>query len=150
MSEALAGLIALVGVVFIARPTFLFPPMGRSEPHALFDGASEPHFRVNGGLLPPVRASPLERSIAVGCAIAGAFCAATAYATIRIIGKRAHSLVSVNYFASTATVSSFLIIMLHPSLQFEIPSSLAQWYVSFRLNRGSPMLILDKGSCSSR
>lgn len=86
-------------------------------------------FTADGGILPPVKATPQERTIAILCATFGSFAAATAYATIRVIGKRAHSLVSVNYFAVLATVSSFLIIMIHPDLQFEIPKTLAEWYV---------------------
>lgn len=89
----------------------------------------DPDFTTDGGILPPVKATPQERTIAILCAIFGSFAAATAYATIRVIGKRAHSLVSVNYFAVLATVSSFLIIMIHPDLQFEIPKTIAEWYV---------------------
>ena len=80
------------------------------------------------GILPPVEATPAERSVAIACAILGAFAAATAYATIRIIGKRAHSLVSVNYFAVLATVMSAFIILVHPDLKFEIPRTTVQWY----------------------
>jgi drug/metabolite transporter (DMT)-like permease len=89
----------------------------------------DPDFSTDGGILPPVKATPQERTIAILCAIFGSFAAATAYATIRVIGKRAHSLVSVNYFAVLATVSSFLIIMIHPDLQFEVPKTVAEWYV---------------------
>ncbi|KAM0545997.1 hypothetical protein ACHAPJ_011109 [Fusarium lateritium] len=114
VNEAAAGLIAFTGVLFVARPAFLFPHGER-----LFD--------INGGILPPAKATPRERAIAIMCSIFGSVAAATAYATIRVIGKRAHSLVSVNYFATLATVSSFLIIMIHPDLQFEIPGSAAEW-----------------------
>ncbi|KAJ4250946.1 hypothetical protein NW762_011596 [Fusarium torreyae] len=114
VNEAAAGLIAFTGVLFVARPAFLFPHGER-----LFD--------ANGGILPPAKATPRERAIAIMCSIFGSVAAATAYATIRVIGKRAHSLVSVNYFATLATVSSFLIIMIHPDLQFEIPTSAAEW-----------------------
>lgn len=37
---------------------------------------------------------------------------------------------SVNYFATLATISSFVIITIHPKLHFEIPNSGAEWYVS--------------------
>lgn len=80
-----------------------------------------------GGIVPPENATPAERAMAIACAILGAFAAATAYATIRVIGKRAHSLVSVNYFAVLGSVSSFAIIMIHPDLQFEIPHTVTQW-----------------------
>lgn len=117
-------------MLFIARPDILFPDheKGKADPRP--DSAVHNFSTINTssqGLVPPVHATPAERSIAVAYAILGAFAAATAYATIRVIGKRAHSLVSVNYFAVLATVSSFLIIMIHPHLQFEIPQSPAQW-----------------------
>ncbi|RGP62690.1 hypothetical protein FSPOR_9077 [Fusarium sporotrichioides] len=121
INEASAGLIAFTGVLFVARPAFLFPytdSLSRTSPD---------DENVTKGILSAVKATPQERTIAICCSIFGSIAAATAYSTIRVIGKRAHSLVSVNYFAVLATVSSFLIIMIHPSLQFEIPKSLAEW-----------------------
>jgi drug/metabolite transporter (DMT)-like permease len=123
--EALAGLIAFVGVLFIARPTFLFPHQESANP--TFSRQVPDQIDMSGGILPPVRATPAQRSVAVTLAILGSFCAATAYATIRVIGKRAHSLVSVNYFAVMATVMSAAIILIHPDLKFEIPQTTAQW-----------------------
>jgi drug/metabolite transporter (DMT)-like permease len=72
--------------------------------------------------------SPAERSFAVLLAVVGSLGAATAYSTIRVIGKRAHSLVSVNYFAVVATVGSFVIILVHPELKFQVPQTASQWY----------------------
>lgn len=109
-------------MLFVARPAFLSPYYGKDDADATQQDA--------GGILPPAKATPAERSIAIVCAVFGAFAAASAYATIRVIGRRVHSLVSVNYFAVMATVSSALIILIHPDLQFEIPQTAAQWYVS--------------------
>uniref|UniRef100_A0A8H7NH63 EamA domain-containing protein n=1 Tax=Bionectria ochroleuca TaxID=29856 RepID=A0A8H7NH63_BIOOC len=111
VKEALAGLLAFGGVLFIARPPYLFPSQDGDDRRTCS----------------PEKASPAERAMAIACAILGAFAAATAYATIRVIGKRAHSLVSVNYFAVLGSVSSFAIIMIHPDLQFEIPHTVTQW-----------------------
>ncbi|KAF9764200.1 hypothetical protein IL306_002874 [Fusarium sp. DS 682] len=126
IKEATAGLIAFTGVLFVARPAFLFPESWRTLSE-LESRSADSDVTTDGGILPPVKATPQERTIAILCAIFGSFAAATAYATIRVIGKRAHSLVSVNYFAVLATVSSFLIIMIHPDLQFEIPKTIAEW-----------------------
>ncbi|TXC05616.1 hypothetical protein FocTR4_00009584 [Fusarium oxysporum f. sp. cubense] len=126
IKEATAGFIAFAGVLFVARPAFLFPESWRTLSE-LESRSVDSDFTADGGILPPVKATPQERTIAILCAIFGSFAAATAYATIRVIGKRAHSLVSVNYFAVLATVSSFLIIMIHPDLQFEIPKTIAEW-----------------------
>jgi hypothetical protein len=85
------------------------------------------------GLVPAVPVTPAERSLAVFLGVIGTFGAATAYSTIRVIGKRAHSLVSVNYFAVVATVGSCVIILAHPDLEFKVPQSAAQWYGFKRL-----------------
>ncbi|KAI1393270.1 uncharacterized protein F4822DRAFT_6101 [Hypoxylon trugodes] len=123
--EAIAGLIAFAGVLFIARPTFLFPQheAGQTEPN------STSLFMVEQpkGIVPSVPATPAQRAIAVLLAVIGSFAAASAYSTIRVIGKRAHSLVSVNYFAVLATVVSFIVVLVVPDLHFEIPENATQW-----------------------
>lgn len=77
----------------------------------------------------PVVGSPSspQRTLAVICSIVGTFAAATAYSTIRVIGKRAHSLISVNYFAGLSTIVSGLIILVHPDLTFIVPKGAMQW-----------------------
>ncbi|KAI2615265.1 EamA-like transporter family-domain-containing protein [Hypoxylon sp. NC1633] len=123
--EAIAGLVAFAGVLFIARPTFLFSQHGEQKP-------GEDITRIfvtdkSQGIVPAVPATPAERAGAVLLAVVGTLGAAAAYSTIRVIGKRAHSLVSVNYFAVLATVGSFFIILVHPDLQFETPQNATQW-----------------------
>lgn len=121
----MAGLVAFAGVIFIARPTFLFPHHSEILPQerdARLFVADE-----SKGIVPSVPATPAERSIAVLLAVIGSFAAATAYSTIRVIGKRAHSLVSVNYFAVLATVGSCFFILVHPDLHFENPQNATQW-----------------------
>lgn len=128
MQEALAGVIAFVGVLFIARPSFLFPISDDGENANMILQATASGDSPSG-LVPIVPVSPAERSLAVLLGVIGTFGAASAYTTIRAIGKRAHSLVSVNYFAVVATVGSFLIILVHPDLEFKIPQNVAQWLV---------------------
>ncbi|CAH0022558.1 unnamed protein product [Clonostachys rhizophaga] len=131
VKEALAGLLAFGGVLFIARPPYLFPSQEGDDSQENQSLTTDVYSFINidrqGGIVPPEKASPAERAMAIACAILGAFAAATAYATIRVIGKRAHSLVSVNYFAVLGSFSSFAIIMIHPDLQFEIPHTVTQW-----------------------
>lgn len=127
LQEVLAGVIAFVGVLFIARPTFLFPVSDdpeRADSISATVSAGSPT-----GLVPAVPVTPAERSLAVVIGVVGSFGAAAAYSTIRVIGKRAHSLVSVNYFAMVATLGSGLIILVHPELEFKMPQSVAQWWV---------------------
>jgi drug/metabolite transporter (DMT)-like permease len=137
VKEALAGLLAFTGVLLVARPPWLFPgtpldPISGepSEPVAGPNSSSLSllSFGVQGGntrSLPPV--SVEQRTLAITLAVLGTFGASTAYATIRVIGKRAHSLVSVTYFAFLSTVGSALIILVHPDLRFVMPEDLGQW-----------------------
>ncbi|KAI1477783.1 hypothetical protein F4774DRAFT_387635 [Daldinia eschscholtzii] len=125
VKEAIAGLIAFSGVLFIARPTFLFPQHKSQEPE--INGTRLFMVDQPRGIVPSVPATPAERTVAALLAVIGTFGAAAAYSTIRVIGKRAHSLVSVNYFAVLATVGSFVIILVVPGLEFKIPQTLTQW-----------------------
>ena len=112
--------------MFIARPSFIFSHLPFKEGNVPEDALHA----AGDGIFDPVPATPAERSLAVVCAVIGSFCAATAYATIRVIGKRVHSLVSVNYFAVSATVASFLGLLIIPDIGFKTPQSTAQWSVT--------------------
>jgi drug/metabolite transporter (DMT)-like permease len=126
--EATAGLIAFAGVLFVARPPWLFP----SPPRDPITGKPEPEAAVIEALFSATAAAPgtvssTQRTVATLVAIVGALGASVAYATIRVIGKRAHSLISVNYFAGIATLGSALVLLVHPDLHFVIPRGLTQW-----------------------
>ncbi|KAJ4403120.1 hypothetical protein N0V91_006696 [Didymella pomorum] len=128
--EALAALIAFSGVLLVARPTWLFPnppvdPItGQPEADAivktLMDVMSSPKTT-------PAPISPTQRTLAVLAAVLNALGASLAYASIRVIGKRAHSLISVNYFAAIATIGSAAVLLIHPDLHFVMPESAGQW-----------------------
>ncbi|EUC48618.1 hypothetical protein COCMIDRAFT_2485 [Bipolaris oryzae ATCC 44560] len=111
--EALCSLIAFTGVLFVARPPWLFPQTHRPS-------SDDPK-------VPVPSVSPEQRALAILAAIVGTLGASMAYATIRVIGKRAHSLISVNYFSVIATLVSFIIIMVHPDLHFVFPKTILQW-----------------------
>ncbi|KAL6711056.1 hypothetical protein ACN47E_006931 [Coniothyrium glycines] len=114
--EALCSFVAFAGVLFVARPPWLF-----------HDGTIDLDPNHPGGKAPTPDVSTQQRTIAILLAILGTFGASTAYATIRVIGTRAHSLVSVNYFASIATIGSTVIILVHPDLHFVMPKTPSQW-----------------------
>lgn len=125
--EAFAGFVAIVGVLFIARPSFIFSHLPFGHPPPSQNGTDTSDLHALDGIFEPVPATPAERSLAVVCAVIGSFAAATAYATIRVIGKRVHSLVSVNYFAVSSTVTSCVVLLVHPDIGFQTPQSTAQW-----------------------
>jgi drug/metabolite transporter (DMT)-like permease len=113
--EALCSFVAFCGVLFVARPPWLF------SSHIIpIDDDSD-------GRAPLPSISAEQRTLAILIAILGTFGASTAYATIRVIGKRAHSLISVNYFSLIATIASFVLILVHPSLHFVMPKTISQW-----------------------
>lgn len=71
--------------------------------------------------------TPTQRLIAVGVALLGVLGAATAYTTIRWIGKRAHPLISVNYFSAWCTFVSTVAQLVIPGIGFLLPADLKDW-----------------------
>ncbi|TGJ80252.1 hypothetical protein E0Z10_g8524 [Xylaria hypoxylon] len=127
IQEAFSGIISLAGVLLIARPAFLF---GGSSVIVPDGNATMTVFVVDGSQEgSPVVGSPSspQRTLAIIFSIIGTLAAATAYSTIRVIGKRVHSLISVNYFAGWSTLVSGLIILAHPDLHFILPQGALQW-----------------------
>jgi drug/metabolite transporter (DMT)-like permease len=110
--EQIAALISLFGVVLIARPTSLFHSDAKANPAAGGDGGLGPR-SMNGTTLPTAdrfnydHVTPNQRAMAVGFAMLGVLGAACAFTTIRWIGKRAHPLLSVNYFAAWYAISLY-------------------------------------------
>ncbi|KAM5351935.1 hypothetical protein ACJ41O_004658 [Fusarium nematophilum] len=126
--EQLATLVALLGVVLIAQPASLFSksddqqdPSTAEPPEAGLPGAGH-------------EATPEERLVAVGVALLGVLGAAGAFTTLRTIGRRAHPLISVNYFGVISTVMSTLFLIFapilnvnQPALRWINPSTVKQW-----------------------
>ncbi|KAF8810383.1 hypothetical protein BYT27DRAFT_6493655 [Phlegmacium glaucopus] len=106
--EAFAGLVSLIGVVLIARPTAIFG--AASHPHSPITVLPE---AVTGGqVIVPTSATEKgtqsERLIAVGVALIGVLGQSGAYTTIRAIGTRAHAMHTTTFFALMCIVVSIL------------------------------------------
>ncbi|KUI70900.1 hypothetical protein VM1G_05780 [Cytospora mali] len=112
--ELTAGLVALVGVIFIAHPESIF-------------GKVDDHIRANATSGDLDEVTSAQRMIAIAVAIVGIFGASGAYTTIRVIGNRAHALMSVNYFAFVATVGSTVALLAIPGIGFVKPHSVREW-----------------------
>lgn len=125
--EQLATLVALFGVVLIAQPASLFSKSETSgdttttPPETGLPGADH-------------EATAEERLVAVGVALLGVLGAAGAFTVLRTIGKRAHPLISVNYFGVISTIMSLLALTIaprlnisQPTLQWVTPTSFKQW-----------------------
>ena len=74
-----------------------------------------------------------QRLTAVGVGLIGVMGAASAFTTIRWIGKRAHPMLSVNYFAAWTTLMSAAILLLYPGVDFQLPATLREWGLLFFL-----------------
>ena len=77
-------------------------------------------------------ATTKQRLAAVAVALLGVCGAACAYTTIRWIGRRAHPLISVNYFAAWCTfVSTVALLTLprvgYPEIGFTLPATPREW-----------------------
>lgn len=134
--EQIAAYVSLFGVVLIARPVSLFASLrshpGESVPPASGDG----DFIIpsNTTIASPDRlaadydsVTPAQRGMAVGIAMLGVIGAAGAYTTIRWIGKRAHPLISVNYFATWCTIVSIVAMFTIPGVGFLLPRYFRDW-----------------------
>ncbi|KFA45895.1 hypothetical protein S40293_07556 [Stachybotrys chartarum IBT 40293] len=119
-SEQLATLVALLGVVLIARPAALF---GWAAEKASADAPQGSHNSPSPGA--DHESTAEERMIAVGAAMLGVLGAGTAFTTLRTIGKRAHALISVNFFAMICTLIAAGLLLFGPLLDVSQP--LLRW-----------------------
>lgn len=138
--EQVASFVALGGVVLITRPVSLFSgafspsassPAGRSIVMEVVANATKEATSYPGGEHVTTSA---ERLGAIGFALIGVLGAAGAFTTLRCIGKRAHPLISVNYFSTWCVIVTTTTLSLapvfdyeQPDLRFELPHSIRQW-----------------------
>ncbi|PGH15809.1 hypothetical protein AJ79_02190 [Helicocarpus griseus UAMH5409] len=138
--QQLAALVSLVGVVLIARPAGLFHGVtvgsstgsGSASSTSSRSSSSMATTTTSSGLMTtnsPTSAgnTPYHRTIGTLAALLGVLGATGAYTSIRIIGKRAHPLVSVTYFSATTTLVSLLGVLAIPSISFRFPENVVEW-----------------------
>ncbi|KAJ5689647.1 hypothetical protein N7462_004039 [Penicillium macrosclerotiorum] len=119
--QQLAALVSLAGVVLIARPFSTRAPRNSSPGSGPGAGDS-----AGTGDESPDAADSYHHLLATVVAFVGVLGAAGAYTSIRMIGRRAHPLVSVTYFSSVTTVISF-VAMLLPWIPFRLPATGLEW-----------------------
>jgi drug/metabolite transporter (DMT)-like permease len=91
LRETLVGLCSFLGVVLIARPQFLFGSQAFSDPSGELE-----------------LATPTQRMTSVIAALIGVFGTTAAFTVLRAIGKRAHILHSLTFYASQCVLGSTL------------------------------------------
>ncbi|KAI2611700.1 uncharacterized protein GGS25DRAFT_520011 [Hypoxylon fragiforme] len=136
-TEQLGSLVALGGVVLITRPLSLLPglsstptPSDSLEMEAVMNATTAATSFPEG----EDGVTSIERLVAIGFALLGVFGGAGAITSLRWIGKRAHPLVSINYFSTWCVVVSMVVLSLAPVLDYgqpemrlELPHSIRQW-----------------------
>ena len=125
--EQLGAVISFVGVTLIARPTTFFH---HTSPHAppaegSDDAAASHTHKIGVADLDTVTTG--QRFGAVCVAIVGVLGSSTAFVAMRWIGKKAHPLLSVNYFCAWCTLVSASAMIVLPDVQFLLPSGTREW-----------------------
>jgi drug/metabolite transporter (DMT)-like permease len=125
--QQLAGLISLVGVVLIARPFSSGRITGEVEvPPEISPGNSTMNMTLSDNDVAEGLGA-MHHLMAAGFGLLGVFGSACAFVTIRLIGSRAHPLVSVTYFSTYATLVSVIAMIAIPSVSFRVPGNLTEW-----------------------
>ena len=141
-SQKIGGLVSILGVILITRPFTLFYSLTSSDLSTTASNStlvdlspiSSSNATANSTSLPTLpTATPAQRAIAVVVALVGVLGAATAYTTISWIGKRAHPLISVNYFATWCTLISTICLAFIPSIPFRLPATNREWLLLLSL-----------------
>jgi drug/metabolite transporter (DMT)-like permease len=104
----------LLGVVIIAHPAAIF---GKVD-----DDIELPH---QPNKIDKVSAG--QRLLAIFVSVIGVLGASAAYTLIRVIGSRAHALISVNYFALISTFGSAGALLILPGMSFVMPHGAREW-----------------------
>ncbi|KAJ5936938.1 hypothetical protein N7466_003388 [Penicillium verhagenii] len=114
--QQIAALVSLAGVILIAQP---FRKRG--------NGTSTESSHSGSGSGSPGSADSYHHILATIVAFVGVIGAAGAYTSIRMIGRRAHPLVSVTYFSSVTTIISLVAMAAVPGVPFRFPSTRLEW-----------------------
>lgn len=123
--QQLATLVSFAGVLLIARPVFLFGPPAPSGEHT---SHVPPIPRHANSTTTAVNTPPLQgRAFGVAVGMVGVLGQACAITTLRVIGGRAHTLITVNYFGACSTVVSLLGLALVPGIGLRVPVDAREW-----------------------
>lgn len=114
--EALCTVLSFGGILLIAKPDFIFGSKSKEEvPQDDLAESSSSEIRL----------------LATVVALFGVSGASSVYVVLRKIGKAAHPLISVSYFALLTCIICLFSTLLIPSLSFQAPRTLKQWLLFF-------------------
>jgi drug/metabolite transporter (DMT)-like permease len=120
--QLIAGLICFIGIIIVADPFSFSKPPQTTTPDSEQSARGDKSVFGND-------VTPFQRFTAITFALISDFAAAGAYTFIRVIGTRAHALISVNYYALLTTILSFFLLVLpiFPDVGFRFPHGLREW-----------------------
>lgn len=114
--------LSIAGVLLVARPPFLFGQEYRDS-DSIFEsgshlvGIGSAMVGAVGGVVSTFRTKKSVHYWPKQCA----------YTTVRVIGKRAHPLMSVNYFAAALLLVSIVAFAVYPGLEFKWRIHFTHW-----------------------
>lgn len=119
--QQLAGLVSLMGVIFIAQPASLFSSGSATstESPSLDPGAQATDSSS--------KTTADKHLLATGIAMIGVLGSTGAYTAIRALGTRAHAFISINYFSVWCTIVSLFCLIVLPSVTFRLPGNMTEW-----------------------
>ncbi|EXJ83796.1 hypothetical protein A1O1_07423 [Capronia coronata CBS 617.96] len=122
--QQLAGLVSLVGVIFIAQPASLF---SSSSSTTTSDPSASPPSNSTMTSVAPQEPTADQHLAAIGIAMLGVLGSTGALTSIRAIGKRAHAFISINYFSVWCTFVSLAALIIFPDVKFRLPGNITEW-----------------------
>lgn len=132
--EMAASFVAMVGVVFIARPVAIFGALPKDDIPPVAPGIGDGHAISSPSTVDDDARAASERLIGIILCLISAVGGAGALLSVKMIGTRASVLTTTSYFAFISALVSTTILLLapvfdidQPELHFALPNGLNQW-----------------------
>lgn len=132
--EMAASFIAMVGVVFIARPMAIFGAAPRDNVPPVASGLGDGHSFTPPSTVDGDAKAAADRLMGTMLCLISAIGGTGALLSVKMIGTRASVLTTTSYFALISTLVSTTILVLaplldidQPQLHFAFPNGLDQW-----------------------
>ncbi|KAK7894113.1 hypothetical protein LTR67_006816 [Exophiala xenobiotica] len=129
--QQLAGLVSLIGVIFIAQPASLLSSSSTTATETSTPSVTSPtsNSTVVDSSSSSQRDGPTSHQhlVAIGIAMIGVIGSTGVFTAIRAIGTRAHAFISINYFSIWCTIVSLFCLIVFPDVKFRLPANLIEW-----------------------
>jgi drug/metabolite transporter (DMT)-like permease len=126
-SQQLAGLVSLVGVVFIAQPFSLIKGDSSSSSTTAGQGAMNSTIPDTAPTDTYAHVTTSQHLTAIAISLLGVIGATGAMTSIRAIGNAAHPFLSINYFSVFCTLMSLACLVVFEDVKFRFPGNAMEW-----------------------